>query len=173
MKKVTTSKGVSGPFDEIVRNSADNGFLCDGVDYQDTVIGDNGVVSDWTDPVPVDEQNRQNVLLEIDRLTEEKMAGGFTYNNKLIYTDEKAMGRLNGMLNRIQVKGLIDSVPVKFKSRDGDVYNITVGLFKTIFTDLSDYLNDIEEHAVDLTESVEGAADQDALDAIDINAGWP
>lgn len=112
----------------------------------------------------------------IDTINDEKekrLTGGFTYKNKFLHTDDRALARLNGMLNRIQIKNLPDNQPIKFRSRAGDIYNMTVGIFKTLYTALVDYLNDIEENSVNLISDAEAATDQTALDAIDITVGWP
>jgi len=118
-----------------------------------------------------EQKNRR--IAELHILKQGNVGGGFTYNNKKLHTDEKALVWLNGMYNRIIVKQLPDATPLTFVSREGDSYKITVGVFKTVYTALTDYLADVEEYGSDLEDTIIAAVDQAAFDAIDITVGWP
>ena len=50
---------------------------------------------------------------------------------------------------------------------------LTKAQVEALATAVDDYLQAIFDNQYDLGEAIEGAADQAALDAIDINAGWP
>lgn len=45
MKKLKTGIGDFGPFSSIVKLSTQ--FMCDGVSYQFSVVGENATIEDW------------------------------------------------------------------------------------------------------------------------------
>lgn len=98
-------------------------------------------------------------------VTKEKRDAGVTVNGLHVATDADGRSLIIGAR-----QGGKPSRKIVTKTGRAILTKIQV---EELATAVDDYLQSVFDNQYDLEEAIEAAADQTALDAIDINAGWP
>ena len=168
MYKLVTDKQEHGPFNSIERNVEDNGWLINGgLIMHDTIAGENGVVSTWTDPKPLSEGVKASLSRRVVSLMIKKQDGGMIFNGTTIATDSMTVADLAGS----KQKGRISR---KVVTRGGGRHlELNQSQFDAMFDAVETHRYETMVHAHDLLELIDAATDADALTAIDTENGWP
>lgn len=122
-----------------------------------------------TEGIPLDERKAQIVAAIADRRWRAE-TGGLTFDAMRIPTDRETQAIIARTVQSL-ADGDITG-PIKFKMPFGFV-SITASHLAAIKRAGAEHIQACFDREADLVEAVTAAADHDALDAIDIETGWP
>lgn len=121
---------------------------------------------------------RQQKIVAIDAVAETRAAAGLSYGGKVIQIDDASRQNISGIATRalgvVQgVEGLTWPVGFAWRCLDNSWLEISAADFLAMAQQAADLYTAIVVHRAALKDAATAAADQAALDAIDLAAGWP
>lgn len=113
----------------------------------------------------------------IDALRDHLIAAGFadTVTGKTFQIDPESQGKIHtkGTIAGLMLQGLVSSAAQDFIARDNTIISLEPGPCLAWALRCGNYVSQVLLNARVLKNSALAAADEAALEAIDINVGWP
>lgn len=165
MKKITTEKGVFGPYVSV--EILDNRYATDRGDLPFTVVG-LGTVDDWTGPTDTRDPAvvRSAIKERLSEIARTRRQAGCMVNGMLIATDPESLILLTG--GKVGGKGLR-----KFVTKSGVAIQVTSAQLSAIFDAVDTYVQTVMDRYHDLCVLLDAASTVSDMEAVDIASGWP
>lgn len=119
---------------------------------------------------PTFEQLRQNKLVELANKRWEKETGGTTFNGMPLATDTVSQTKYVGAVVAAQISPLMT---LKWKLSDGSFIDLDATTITQVAMAVRSHIQACFDKEAEYIELIKLAANQEDLDAIDINIGWP
>lgn len=120
------------------------------------------------------EEAKTAKLNAVNALRDQKEASGFSYLGKTFDSDERSAARIFGAVQAAQA-ALSAGQPfsIDWTVRDNTVVSLDAAATIGMSVAMAQHANALHQHARALKAAIDSAHNQTALDAIDVETGWP
>lgn len=120
------------------------------------------------------EEAKTAKLNAVNALRDQKEASGFSYLGKVFDSDERSAARIFGAVQAAQA-ALSAGQPfsIDWTVQDNTVVSLDAAATIGMSVAMAQHANALHQHARELKAAIDAAHSQTALDAIDVETGWP